>query len=231
MILLKILLFGFLYLLLFLLVLLIIFLIAPLKGRLIFDVNSIDFRASYLFGLIRVKYNKSLIIKILGFNVYDKDKPHDEKIDQSDEDSETSKDDEKISKDKKKSKKKLKKPSLTVIKLTLKVLKKLIKRIAPNEFKVYLKLGIDDPYYIGMLNVITELFFMPLNRIKDYDIRLVPIFDDVVIDYYGRIQLNFSIIQLIIPTLVYLMKKPIRQYLGIFTFKKRSLSSVSSKTN
>lgn len=230
MIILKILLFGFLYLLLFLLAMILILIISPIKGRFSFQANALYFKASYLFGLIRVTYDQGISIRILGFKLASKSsKPKVEKEVENLESTETEDSGETEDKQKKDSKT-FKRPSLTVIKLTLTTAKKLITIIAPKECRIYLKLGINDPYYIGMMSVFTNLFFMPLNRINNYDLQFQPVFDDIAIDYNGRIQVNFSLIRLLIPLLTYILKKPIRQYFNILNFKNPFKKTITTKT-
>lgn len=223
MIILKIILLIILYLLLFLLGLLLILIVSPIKGRLQFNVKTLHFTGSYIFGLIKVHYNnKRMTLRILGFKIYgtDTSESDDEKNSEETTDEKVPVK-EKKKKDKKKQSRKLKRPSIEIIRITLNTLKKLIQVIAPNEFFLKLTLGIDEPYYIGLADLFVNMFAMPLNRFEGYDIKFIPIYDDITIDYEGRIKFNFSIIRLIIPCLRFILKKPIREYLGLFQFKKK----------
>lgn len=223
MIILKIILLIILYLLLFLLGLLLILIVSPIKGRLQFNVKTLNFTGSYIFGLIKVHYyNKRMTLRILGFKIYrtNTSKSDDERnSEETNDENEPVK--EKKRKDRKKKDKKFKRPSIEIIKIALNTLKKLIKIIAPDEFTIRLTLGIDEPYYIGLADLFLNMFAMPLNRFEGYNIKFIPIYDDIAIDYEGRIKVNFSIIRLIIPCLRFILKKPIRQYLGLFQFKKK----------
>lgn len=226
MIIIKILLLIILYTFLVLLGLLIVFLISPIKGRVSFDVRHFQFKGSYIFGLIKIYINDGQIrLRILGIKVYDKPLKNskdenninaevieEETLDETSEDTEKPK--------KTKQKKKYGIPSKKIVFMTLKLIKKLIRRIMARELYLRLKLGFDDPYLIGLIHMISKVLFYPLNQIDNYDLILEPVYDDVAIDYEGYGYVNFSIIQLIMPIIFFVLKKPIRNYLGLFKRKK-----------
>ncbi|MBI9013701.1 MAG: hypothetical protein JEZ08_15815 [Clostridiales bacterium] len=220
MIILKVVLLIILYLFLFLLGLLLILLISPLKGYVRFDIHSLYLKVSYLFGIIKVSYNKGLTIRLLGFRIKNTESVKEDIKDKDKSEEKTSKDSKKKTKEKTKKKRSFRKPSREVIVLTLELLKKLIKKIAPNRAKCHLTLGLDDPYITEMMHIISIVFLTPLNNIEDYDFAFIPINDDIAIDYEGEAQIKFSIISLILPCLRYVLRKPIRQYFNI-TLKRR----------
>lgn len=217
MIILKIILLIILYLFLFLLGLLLILLISPLKGYVRFDIHSLYLKVSYLFGIIKVSYNKGLTVRLFGFKIKNI-KSGKENI--KDDDHSEEEDSKKKTKKKTKNKRSVKRPSREVIVLTLKLLKKLIKKIAPTRAKCHLTLGLDDPYITEMMHIISIVFLTPLNNIEHYDFAFIPINDDIAIDYDGEAQIKFSVISLILPCLRYIIRKPIREYFNI-TLKRR----------
>lgn len=214
MIVLKIILLVFLYLILFLIGLLLLLLISPIRGRVDFSTTSLYVKGSYLFGLIRVYYvEKKLRVRFLWFTIIDGQE-------ETEEEEETVETKEKAEKENKK-KNKFKKPSKEVIVYTLNLIKKLIKIIAPKEAKLHLTLGIDEPYYIEMMHIMSLLFFMPLNNIRNYDFKFIPVHDDIVMDYKGGAAIRFSIMNLLLPCLRYIIRKPIRDYFNIRLFKRK----------
>jgi hypothetical protein len=208
------------YLLLFVLGLVLILIISPIKGHGRFDINSIYFKGSYLFGLISVSYiDSELKLRLLGFKINtssNKDKKKMEDNTEIEDDTESK--DDGTKKDKKK--RSFKRPTKEVIVLTLELAKKLIKKIAPKKARLKLTLGLDEPYYTEMIHILSYVFFLPLNSIKNYDFSFQPINDGIAIDYEGEAVINVSIISLILPALRYLIRKPIRQYLNL-SFKKK----------
>lgn len=218
MIILKVLLLIVMYLLLFVLGLVLILIISPIKGHGRFDFKSIYFKGSYLFGLISVSYvDSELKLRLFGFKINtssDNDKTQIE--DETEDDTETQ--DDSTKKDKKK--RSFKRPTKEIILLTLELVKKLIKKIAPRKARLKLTLGLDDPYYTEMIHILSYVFFLPLNSIKNYDFTFQPVNDDIAIDYEGEAVINFSFISLILPILRYIIRKPIRQYLKL-TLKKK----------
>lgn len=84
-----------------------------------------------------------------------------------------------------------------------------------------LTLGLDDPYYTGLASLISQIVFIPLNIPKNYHFELTPVYDELAIDYEGHARINFALIQLIGPCLVFVLRKPVRDYLGLFQFKKK----------
>lgn len=223
MIILKVLLMIIFYLILFLLAVTFIFLISPIKGYATFDVDHLYFKGSYLFGLIRIKYtHKKLSIRLFGFKLKN-DKSETDKEEKKDLETKEEPADE-VKEKKEKKKKKFKRPSKEVIVLTLRFVKKIIKKIAPRKATLHLTLGLDEPYYTGMIHLVSIFFFMPLNKIKHYDFRFTPVHDDIAINYRGEALISFSIMSLIIPAVRFILRKPIRQYLGIklnFKFKRK----------
>lgn len=210
MIILKIIFLIILYLFLFLLALLLLLLISPLKGYVRFDIHSLYLKVSYLFGVIKISYNKGLTVRILGFSI-----KHTKSSKEDINNGEASDDTKKKTKKKTNKKRSFKQPSREVIVLTLELLKKLIKKMAPRRAKCHLTLGLDDPYVTEMMHIISIVFLAPLNNIEHYDFAFIPVNDDLVIDYEGEAQINFSIILLILQCLRYIIRKPIRQYFDI----------------
>ncbi|MCH4887233.1 hypothetical protein EZV73_06605 [Acidaminobacter sp. JC074] len=211
MIVLKVLLMIIFYIILILLGLLFILLISPIKGAVWFDTSGILFKGSYLFGLLRIEYNKKLKLRFFGFKIQVSD---DEKTDEKE-------DNQKEEKKEKKKGRSLKRPSLEIVHLTLDLVKKLISIIAPKEASLHLTLGLDDPYYTQMMHIISMVLFIPLNRKKNYDFQLNPILDDIAIDFKGHAKISFSLMQLILPVARFLIRKPIRNYLNIRLFKRK----------
>jgi len=214
MIILKIFLLVILYFILFVLGLLMILIISPIKGYLRFDASTLYFKGSYLFGAIKIIYNKGLSIRLFGFKLKDGSS------DKTSEDKPKKDKKKKDKKDKEKDKKKFKIPSREVVVISLELIKKLIKKIAPRRAKLHLTLGLDDPYTTEMIHIISMIGFVPLNNIKHYDFKFIPVNDDIAIDFEGEALINFSIISLILPCLRYILRKPIRQYFNI-TLKRR----------
>lgn len=220
MIVIKIIGFFILYLFLFILLLTLILLVSPIKGHVKFDISNVNFKGSYLFGLLKVRIkNKDIKVSILGFKLKTSGKKKKDDLDLSDID------EKKVKKEKKgnKEKKKYGIPDYSVISLTLKLIKKLIKRIAPKHLYVKLTLGIDDPYYIGMTKMVFDTLVFPINRIRSYHLIFQPVYDDIAIDFEGEGDISFSLISLIAPCIIFIFKKPIRRYLGLFKFKKRGV--------
>ena len=220
MIILKIILLIVLCLFLFLLGLLLILLISPLKGYVRFDIHSLYLKVSYLFGIIKISYNKDVTIRLFGFRIKNTESVKEDIKDEDHSEEETSEDTKKKTKEKTKKKRSFRMPSREVIVLTLKLLKKLVQKIAPNRAKCHLTLGLDDPYITEMMHIISIVFLTPLNNIEHYDFAFIPVNDDLAIDYEGEAQIKFSIISLILPCLRYIIRKPIRQYFNI-TLKGR----------
>jgi hypothetical protein len=218
-----------LYLFLFLIALLLLLLISPIKGYGRFDVKQVYFKGSYFFGLIRITYeDQKAKLRLFGFkikmdNTKDKDPDKDDKEDVDI--------DEKLdeAKEKKKKKRSFKRPSKEVILLALRYIKTIIKKIAPKKARLSLTLGLDDPYYTEMMHIISIFLFMPLNKIKNYNFSFTPVHDDIAIDYSGEALINFSIMSLILPTIRFFLRKPIREYLGIKLSFKRKTSKVTLK--
>lgn len=220
MIVLKIILLVLLYLILFLIGFLLLLLISPIKGRVDFSTTSLYVKGSYLFGLIRVYYvEKKLRVRLLWFTIIDGTSDSDDEKEKDESDDEEKKEKKKKKKDKRKTK--FKRPTKEVIVLTLDLAKKLIKTIAPKEAKLHLTLGIDEPYYIEMMHIMSLLFFMPLNSIKNYDFKFIPVHNEITIDYKGGAAIKFSIMSLILPCLRYIIRKPIREYFNIKLFKRK----------
>lgn len=217
MIILKILLLIILYLFLFLLGLLIILIASPIKGYLRFDIRKVYFKGSYLFGAIKIIYNKGITLKLFGFKLKDSSQDTGEKKEKEKKEKKK-KDKNKEEKDKKD---KLGLPSKEVIFLSVDLFKKLVKKIAPRRAMLHLTLGLDEPYITEMIHIISMIGFSPLNRINNYDFSFTPVNNDIDIDYEGEALVNFSILSLIIPCLRYIIRKPIRLYFNI-TFKKKS---------
>ncbi len=208
MIILKILLMIILYLFIFLLSILFILLISPIKGSASLDTSKIKLKGSYLFGILKIEYNQTIKVKILGFNL-----SMDDSNDKDDSESEKKKD--------VKEKKKFGRPSLEILHLMLDLIKKLIKIIAPKEASLQLTLGLDDPYYTEMAHIISMVLFLPLNSRRKYNFHLTPVLNDIAIDYRGYARINFSIIQLILPVLRFFIRKPIREYFNIRIIKRK----------
>ncbi len=210
MIILKILLMIIFYLFIFLLSILFILLISPIKGSASIDTSSIRLKGSYLFGILKIEYNQTLIVKILGFNL---------SMGDSDDEEDSESNEKKDVKEKKK--KSFGRPSLEILHLTLDLIKKLIRIIAPKEARLQLTLGLDDPYYTEMAHIISMVLFLPLNSRKKYTFHLTPVLNDIAIDYKGYARINFSIIQLILPLLRFIIRKPVREYFNIKIIKRK----------
>lgn len=223
MILLKIILWFFLSLLILIFSVLLLAIVPHLKGRLIFNNQQLHFKGSFLFGFLKVYYSeKILIIKLLNFKVYQpkdqkqtdaKEELHSEDITGEDE-----KEKEKKKKDKKE--KSFKRPSLHLISTGLELVKKIITIIAPKYAYLKLKFGIDDPYFTGLTGLIYNTLFYPLNRVKRYEFIYEPVYNDVALEYEGDFYVNFSILQLIIPVLRFILRKDLRDYLDFHPIKK-----------
>jgi len=227
MIILKVLLMILLYLFLFLIALILLLLISPIKGYGRFDVKHVYFKGSYFFGLIRITYEeKKAKLRLFGFKVKmeaskDKESDKDQGVDV----------DEKLedAPENKKKKRAFKRPSKEVILLALKYIKTIIKKIAPKKVRLSLKLGLDDPYYTEMMHIVSIFLFMPLNKIKNYNLSFTPVHDDIAIDYSGEALINFSIMSLLLPSIRFFLRKPIREYLGIKLSFKRKKSKLALK--
>ena len=219
MIIIKILLLIILYALLPVLGLILILILSPIKGRGNFKNGLAKFRGSYLFGAITIyfsrnKKNNDFVIKLFGFKIKTSKDASSKKSDKKDT----------IKKDtKEKKKKKYGLPNMEVIVLSLELIRKLIRKIAPNEMTLHLIVGLDDPYYTAILQMSSQVVFTPLNRVDGYNFSITPEYLDWAFEYDGNVNFNFSIMGLIIPILFFVFKKPIRDYLNILQFKKRTL--------
>jgi hypothetical protein len=217
-----------LYLLLFLIGLLLVLIVSPIKGYARFHQADYYFKGSYLFGLVSIIIEDGLIrVKLLWFNIHrsslksDKVNKEEPKDDDDKEDTQTKEEEIKDAVKKNKDKK-LKLPSKRVIIMTLKLAKKLIRIIAPREMSLYLKLGLLDPYYTGYFGLMYQFFFVPLNRVNGYNFEFYPVYDQLDFEAKGHVYINFSIIRLVLPVLVFIFKKPIREYHGWFKFKRKN---------
>lgn len=217
MILIKILLLIILYVFLTLLGLILILIISPIKGNALLRNKYILLNGSYIFGAFKIHYEKDinetkLTIKFFGFRISTGDDTADKNKEKKVK--------EKTSKEKKK---KYGIPSRNVISLSLQLVKKLIRIIAPESAQFHLLIGLDDPYYTGLLQMASNIIFIPLNRVEGYSFNVTPEHLDFAFEYDVSCKINFNIISLIIPILVFIFKKPIRDYLGLFQFNKKSI--------
>ncbi|MBN2795395.1 MAG: hypothetical protein JXR88_08330 [Clostridia bacterium] len=222
MILLKIILWIFLSLLILILSIIFLAIVPRLKGRLIFNNQQLHFKGSFLFGLLKIYYSeKILFIKFLNFKVYQPKDKEKKNLDELTEEETTTEEDEKEEKKKKeKQEKSFKKPSLHLISLGLNLVKKIIRIIAPKYAYLKLKFGIDDPYFTGLTGLIYNTLFYPLNRVKRYEFIYEPVYNDVALEYEGDFYVNFSVLQLIIPVLRFILRKDVRDYLDFHPIKK-----------
>jgi hypothetical protein len=222
MILLKIILWLFLILLAFIVTVLFLALVPHLKGRLIFNNKEIHFKGRFLFGLLKVYYSENvLIVKILNFKIYQpKDKSNQDIEEAAIEDEEVKEELEKSKDKKSKKEKSFKRPSLHLIHLALSLIKKIISIIAPKYAYLKLRFGIDDPYYTGLIGLVYETLFYPLNLVKSYDFIYEPVYNEVDLQYEGDFYINFSVLQLLIPALKFILNKEVRDYLDFHPIQK-----------
>ncbi len=213
MIILKILLF----IVLFLVGLLLLLLISPIKGSASLKNDSRNFSITYLFGLIGVDYDqssKSTSVRILWFKTNSS----------NDKSASTEKNDAKDKKNKAKKEKKKQvfvKPSLKVITISLKLLKRIVSKIFPRNAKVNLVIGLDDPYDSYIIELVSNILFIPLNNKKDYDFKIKAVFEGYEFQFDCDGEVNFSIMSLILPIFPFLLKKPIRKYIKAYRKKKK----------
>lgn len=195
---------------LFLICLLILLLIAPIKGKLNYATAHFHFEGHYLWGILKIiLQNKKMQFRLFGFEIkshQSSEQPTDITIEKNQQ---THK------------KKTFKKPSFECLRLTLQLLMKLIRIIAPKQASCRLTLGIDEPYYIEMMHIASQMFFIPLNKRKNYHFEFIPVYDDVVIDYEGTFMVRFSLLSFILPILRYIIRQPIRDYFNIRLFKRK----------
>jgi len=227
MILLKLLLFLLFFLLGLLVFVFVVIISSPIKGQAWLDHNQLRFKGHYLFSTLKVSYDQGdLQFKFLFWKFKSANKS------KSEDDDEAS-DDKNPEKEKKKKKSKAKKkrglPSREVIYLSLKFIKKLIRKISPKQLELSVDLGLDDPYDTGLACLVNQVLVYPLNRVKTYKIRFNPVYDDLVLDANGYGQIKFSLLGLALPILSFLLKKPIRRYLGWGFKKPKKLKPVDSK--
>lgn len=187
---------------------------SPIKGEIWCTEKQIKIRGKYIMNALVLNYeDHQMNIEFLGFKFKNKSNKA------SDEDRGPSKK-KKIKKKKKKTeKKKRKRPNTQVILLSLKLIKKLIKKILPNELKFSVALGLDDPYDTGMVCLVNQVIFMPLNQVKGYEIRFNPLYDELNLKLTGHGKINVSVASLLYPIMWWGLKKPIRHYFG-WTFKR-----------
>lgn len=217
MIFLKIIFFSLLYLLLFMVVLILLLLLSPITGRIAFKNLNYLFKGSYFFGLIFIAIeNGHLKVKIIGIPVYNQLLQKDEAQEEEEEDNS---EDEATEETKQKEKQKRGLPSKQVLFLTLNLVKRLIRKIAPRDAYLKVMLGLDDPYYTGMSGMVYNTLFYPLNRVKHYHFIYEPVYDDLALSAEGDAYVRFSIMGLLVPVIRFILKKPIRDYLGIDLLK------------
>lgn len=200
---------------LFLIVMVLLVLIfSPIKGEIWCTENKIKIRGKYIMNALVFNYeHHQMNIVFLGFKFKNKSN----KV--SDETQGPSKK-KKIKKKKKKNeKKKRKRPNSQVIFLSLKLIKKLIKKILPKELKFSVALGLDDPYDTGIVSLVNQVIFMPLNQVKGYEIRFSPLYDELNLKIIGYGKINVSVASLLYPIMCWGIKKPIRHYFG-WTLKR-----------
>lgn len=126
MIILKILLFFILYLILFVLGLIVVLIVSPIKGYGMFDVTTVYFKGSYLFGALKIIYeNKLMTIRLIGIRVYRGKASNKEETIEDESLTDVVEKKKKKKKEKQKSDRGL--PSKRVIVLTLKLVKNSLK--------------------------------------------------------------------------------------------------------
>lgn len=209
----KILSFFILYLLLFLLGLILVLLTSPIKAEAFANNNAIHVKGSYIFGIIKIQYDKNnemstFLIRVFGLKINSQNKESGKKNNIT----------KKEKKKKRKGRKKYGLPGKRVIVLAFDLVCKLIRKIAPKKLSVKLVVGLDDPYYTSIMQMASQVIFIPLNRIKSYDFYVKPEYLDLVFKYECSGDINFSVMSLILPVLDFIFKKPIRKYLGILKF-------------
>ena len=217
MIFLKIILGLFLFLIVLLILVLLIILSAPLKGQVWLTEKSVKLRGKYLFGMLKVDYVPGNVrVYFAGFHLNKKE--NSKNIFKNNKDKEKKL---KYKKDKKEGKKKKGIPNREVIYLSLLLIKKLIRKIAPQEIHVSVKLGLDDPYDTGIVCLVQQILLYPLNKIDGYALSFKPLYDDLDLKVEGYGKISFTLFSLVIPIAFWAIKKPIRNYMG-WTFKKSS---------
>lgn len=217
MIIIKILLLVILYTLLFLLGVIFIAIISPIKAYAKFNDGYILLKGNYLYKAISFYYEKTnkenlLIVKVFGIKL---------PIENKNKENNNAKEEENKKKEKINKKSKYGMPSKKVIKLALRLINKLLTRIFPKNVHMYLTIGLDDPYYTGLIQMVSQIVFIPLNSINGYDFRITPVYLDYEFKYDIEGEINFSIISLIIPVILFIFKPPIFNYL----FKKKNTQS------
>lgn len=195
--------------------LVLLLLIAPIYGKATIVSNEINFQGHYLFRLLSFRYfQKSFSMKFMGFSIRSENKKKKESKEKKIE-----------NKEKKKETKKgfLKKrglPSKNVIFLFFSMIKDLIVSFAPRKAELKVELGLDDPYDSGFACMISNTLFIPLNRVRGYRFKFIPLYDDLDLKVDGEFVVRFSLIHLIVIVLKFAIKKPVRDYMGWHIFKK-----------
>lgn len=105
----------------------------------------------------------------------------------------------------------------------LDTIRKIFHFIRPKVFKLKAKYGLDDPYDNALLLAIITSFY-PL--LKDYEVNLVPSFEDSVLEGELEIRGKIAVVLLLFILVKFMLSKPIRKIIKIIRKNKEEKAYV-----